>query len=155
MRFFKNHRDVANTINSIDREAREYTRNSIKFHAIMEGDPEVREQYIEFGMNACITCAIMMTLSLAGILANILLPILGKIAPVGGVFLGLFSAIFGISFAISTFKIVLQIRWQRRLNNRKIGIVAIVLTVLHVIFAVALAATGMLLFVNSLISCAA
>lgn len=155
MRFFKNHRNIANTINSIDGDVREYARNSIKFHALMEGDPEVREQYIGFGMNAAITCAVTMTISLAGILANILLFILDSISSVGGVFLGLISAIFGVSFAISTFKIVPLIVWQRKLNNRKIGTVAIALTVLHVIFAVALAVTGILLFIGSLSACAA
>lgn len=134
-------------------DLREYEKNSRKFQKIKDGDPEVREHYIGFGMNAVVICSVLIVLSLAGTLANILLSAFDKISPLGGIFLGLFCVLFGVAFLISIYKIIPYIVWQRKLNGRKIWIAAVVLLVLHIIFAVALAGSGVMIFIAGINSC--
>lgn len=131
----------------------EYERNNRKFRKIADGDPEIREKYIGFGLNAIVTCSIMIAVSVAGIIANILLSSFDTIGAVGGIFLGLFSALIGLAFVISIYKIIPHIVWQRRLNGRKIWIVATVLVVLHIVFALALIGTGIMIFSAGISSC--
>lgn len=150
-----NHHDVNNIIDTIDHEVRQYEKNTKKFNELKEGDPEVRENYKGFGLNAVISSVILITLSLGGILTDILLPALGSIKPVGAIFLGLFCAMVGIAFSISTYKIAFHVKWQRRLNKHKIGVAALVLMVLHILFAIGLAVSGIFMMVGGFHACGA
>lgn len=131
----------------------EYEINNRRFRRIADGDPEIRARYIGFGLNAVISCSVMIAVSVAGIIANILFATFGTIGAAGGIFLGFFGALLGLSFIISIYKIIPHIIWQRRLNGRKIWIAATVLIVLHIIFALALIGTGILIFSAGISSC--
>ena len=134
-------------------EIEHFSRSKRRFNALMEGEPEVRERSTEFGTRAVVTSSIMIGLSLAGTIGNVLLTLSGS--SVGAVILGLFTALFGLSFTISLYRVIPDVVWQRKLNDRKIGIAAIVLVILHGVFALALLGTGVLCLVSGFQSCAA
>ena len=130
-----------------------YERDSRKFHEIMDGNPEVRENFTSFGTYATTACAIMGVFALGGVFLNVLVQVFNKVSNVGGIFLGLFSALLGLSLFIASLKMQPYAIWQRKLNKRKIGTAALVLTILSLVLSIALIVTGAMLFASGVKSC--
>lgn len=140
---------------NLDSDLREMMKNEALFNRLMVDNSGEREKYIGFGLTAVVFSSIFTVFCIAGFVTVLFFLISGSYSTLGGLGLAAMGVMFGLTFGLLTLRNIPYVVWQRKLNKRKIGVAALVLSILQAVFATAFVVSGVLIFLSTVSSCSA